>query len=468
VTMIGANSGTAYRMPERTLTVEENEFVEISPEGWLRAKELPQFRRGPIMAQILYDSPDLQDKSKRAQQRVNIVLRAGTIEFSPSSGLLPAFGEKDFMAVLRSRDGDVMPARFTWTVPNDAKPWIAVAPSTDHVTVLWTSPTMKDMPLVVNVVATAAADIGGAPVTATLPIRLAGSVVAFEPINVQLTIIDDRTVSDLYGSRTALEYYATRIRFNNNIQNKDGEKKATSILAFSDSIEVGVTLQKRLTKEALKARERASKTSDPNDWVPVSERELFAFIAPRALDQDEMVATYPNRRARYDAEHPDELLPELPVCTGGLTYRPHTFEMMVNSVDARSDRSKRTIAFTTLATLGVAASFVTSISPPTGGSVLNATDKFSNLLVPSLAKLFPSLKETQRQNIVAHTMRPIEEIPYGSDLSRIIFFPKRTFTGMIPDHEVRIASICPFLFKVQVALLNKGDLKTLGASAAPQ
>jgi hypothetical protein len=481
ISLIGANTGRAYQFPERTLTLEPNDFVELTSEGWLRAKELPQFRTGPVRAVAIYDSPELLDKSKRARQDATIRLRAGTIEFSPPTALLPAFGETDFLAVLRRRDGTVVPAKFLWTVPATSAPWVAVAPSADRVKVLSIAAASKGMPQIVNLTATATPndnDLSNDPVSATLPVRLVGSVVAFEPIGVQLTIIDDRTVSDLYGARTAEEYYVARIRFNNNIQNNDGEKKATSFLAFSDSVEVGVTLQKRRTKEALKAfRRRVERNeqrfhNDPyvaddlaNDWEPVSERELLTFIEPRAVsDLGTPTEKVRNANTIYEGKSPEGMLPQQPQCTGGLTYRPHTFEMMVNSVDSRSDRSRRSIVFTALSTLGTAASFVTSISPPTAGSVLNATDKFTNLFIPGMAKLFPSLKETQRQNVVAHTMRQIEEIPYGSDLSRILFFPKRTFTGMLPDHEVRIASICPFQFKVQVALLNKGDIKTIGST----
>jgi hypothetical protein len=72
-----------------------------------------------------------------------------------------------------------------------------------------------------------------------------------------------------------------------------------------------------------------------------------------------------------------------------------------------------------------------------------------------MEKIWPSLRETERQNIINETMKPIEEIPYGSDFNRTIFFPKGSFRRIVMDQEVRIATICPYYFVIGVAVLHK-------------
>jgi hypothetical protein len=130
--------------------------------------------------------------------------------------------------------------------------------------------------------------------------------------------------------------------------------------------------------------------------------------------------------------------------------------MVVNSIDPRDQRTVRSRAFQTLNGLGLAASALTSIAIPGGSNSLPlGLDKYSNVLVPGLGRLFPNLKDTERQNVVNMTMRQIEEIPWGSDISKIVFFPKREFSGVLPGHKVRISGIDPYHFYIKVAILEK-------------
>ena len=154
-----------------------------------------------------------------------------------------------------------------------------------------------------------------------------------------------------------------------------------------------------------------------------------------------------------------------PPCVGTITYRPLTFEMVVNTVDRRDERSVRSKVFKMLDFLGTGTSFVTSFAVPGVGSDLPlGLEKYSNLLIPGLNKLFPSMKEQNRQNIVSQTMKPIEEIPYGSDITRVIFIPKRPFRGLIRGHEARISEICPFFFKIEVAVIQSATTVQQGVT----
>lgn len=152
-----------------------------------------------------------------------------------------------------------------------------------------------------------------------------------------------------------------------------------------------------------------------------------------------------------------------PTCKGAIKYRPLTFEMMVNTVDRRDGRSKRSIAFKLLEAAGTGASFVTSVAvPPSGNDLLLGLDKYRNLLLPGLDRLIPSLKEQQRQNIVSQAMKEIEEIPFGSDITRVLFIPKKSIRGLIRGHESRISEVCPYYFKVEVAIIQKGGTVQTG------
>lgn len=162
---------------------------------------------------------------------------------------------------------------------------------------------------------------------------------------------------------------------------------------------------------------------------------------------------------------PDDVEGVVPPCVGTITYRPMTFEMAVNTVDRREERSLRSNVFKILDAVGSATSFVTAIAVPGPGSDLPlGLEKYRNLFMPAADRLFPSIKEQHRQNIVAQTMKPIEEIPYGSDITRVIFIPKKRIQGLILGHDVRIAAVCPFYFKIEVAEIQSTGSVTQGVS----
>ena len=152
-----------------------------------------------------------------------------------------------------------------------------------------------------------------------------------------------------------------------------------------------------------------------------------------------------------------------------ITYRPLTFEMIVNTVDRRDERSFRSRVFQGLNAFGTAFSFVTAIAQPGPNSDLPiGLEKYSNLFIPGLEKLWPSLKESHRQNIVSQTMKPIEEVPFGSDIYRVLFFPKKSLRGMLAGNLLRISQICPHFFKVEVAVIEKGNKTTVTQGTPPQ
>ncbi|MGA9768870.1 MAG: hypothetical protein WBV94_07515 [Blastocatellia bacterium] len=196
---------------------------------------------------------------------------------------------------------------------------------------------------------------------------------------------------------------------------------------------------------------------DDGKWHPLTQTDMYR-ISNQQNTWDEAIR---KRIGEYKPE--DE-----PTCVGVLKYRPFTFEMIVNTVDRRDDRSIRSRVFKAFDLFGTGVSFITSVAVPGKNSDLPlGLEKYSNLLLPGLDTLFPSLKEQQRQNIVSQVMKPIEEIPFGSDITRVLFIPKKTIKGLIRGHDVRISEICPYFFSIEVAIIKKGGVVQVGSTPAP-
>lgn len=202
---------------------------------------------------------------------------------------------------------------------------------------------------------------------------------------------------------------------------------------------------------------------DDGRWHPVTTADLdrIAPAPPPHLRTGDFIPelTDADLAAPFSAtpDAPPTVPEPEPSCKGAIKYRPLTFEMMVNTVDRRDGRSKRSIAFKLLEAVGTGTSFVTSVAVPAASNDLPlGLEKYRNLLIPGLDRLVPSLKEQQRQNIVSQAMKELEEIPFGSDITRVLFIPKKSIRGLIRGHEARISEVCPYYFKVEVAIIQKG------------
>lgn len=209
----------------------------------------------------------------------------------------------------------------------------------------------------------------------------------------------------------------------------------------------------------------------PADLVRLSPASLPKPVIPRPDDRHLPMlseADFNSRPRRAPApratEEPEPDEETDPPCRGVITYRPFTFEMMVNTVDRRDGRSIRSRVFKALDLIGTGTSFVTAVAVPGPSSDLPlGLEKYSNLLLPGLDKLYPNYKEQQRQNIVSQAMKEIEEIPFASDITRVIFIPKRNIRGLVRGHDVRISEVCPFFFRIQVAIVSKNATVEQGA-----
>lgn len=272
-------------------------------------------------------------------------------------------------------------------------------------------------------------------------------VKGFSPLEVRLDVIDEQTAKDLFGKMTASEFYVAKVRLFNRV--KDDVAKNTyfrnSILVYSESLEVKVAVQVKCGKDAVK-KDKSVKNNksgcggnDGKDWMDLTENEAkitFPFLFPDEKYEKERCET---------RSQTDFIIP----------YRPLTFEMVTNTQDSRADRSMRSKVMSGLNGFSSLSSFVTTLAVPAGGTQLPAAlDQFKNLL-PSLEKLLPSTREIHRQNVIQFTMHALEEIPFGSDITKIIFFPKKPLRGIIPGKLVRISGISISDACAEVAIIQR-------------
>jgi hypothetical protein len=295
-------------------------------------------------------------------------------------------------------------------------------------------------------------------------------ITKFQPLSVKLNVMDETTAKDLYGGVAANEYYILMVRLFNDLRDDETKRyTGASIIVYSGSVEVAVNLEKQYDKRSNSAKRKSSPTNPP---APAATGTPAAAPTPNPAEGyvadgrwyevdpvKDMRDVFADPNYVNKSPKPEEItlgFGDDPVCVDTITYRPLMFEMVVNTVDRREGRSLRSKIFDGLELVGIGASFSSAIRFPRPGRDLPIiSDRFTNLLVPGLEKVFPSLKEQHRQNIVSQVMKPIEEVPFGSDVTRVLFIPKRPLRGMIPDHKVRISQICPYYFKIKVAVVDK-------------
>ena len=320
-------------------------------------------------------------------------------------------------------------------------------------------------------------------------VRGRDQVLGFELLEIRLDLVDEQMARDLFGKKTVDDLYVAKVRLYNNLRTGSGENVGDSILVFSESLEANVSLEKRCA---------AGNNSDECNqnrgrWLPLTQCDISVI---RGLNQVVAFMTATGRTLPTPSPSPQCLLntpfpvptpepvttpaPALPNPAGtpAVTttasfnakkapirtvdpnfpgrYRPYTFEMVANTHDRRDERSLRSRSLLIANSLGSLTSFVTAIAVPGPSSDLPlGLDKFQNLLIPSFEKLFPSLREPQRINLITQTMKPLEEVPYGSDITRVIFFPKKPLKGVLPGYLVRFTGVSTYNLSAEAAIIKK-------------
>ena len=460
IVLIGTRQTTFAPKKERALSVlEPNALLELTDDGFLRARGLSSgaAQTGTV---TLFTDEGIRGTRISTAISVTVERRQRLVTFAPADVSVTPGRVATIRAQLHDINGALLPnVLATWDFKpgsNDDK-FLLLSQSKDSVTLHWKS-TNERPPDYIELIAHVRQE-GGNPVDGTVVVQLLPFPIRFAPLDVRMTLVDEQTAADLFGSVTAREYHVARVRMFNNLRSDDPDVLGASILAFSESIEVAVRYQKR--KPLPRSRWQPDANEDVG-WAPLSQEELEQLYllsdGPRPISQ--IRATQSDEGSSdgdggADAEQKEAETPRSPACRGSLIYRPYSFEMMVNSVDRRDERSTRSRVFRGLNAIATVGTTLTAVGVGAKSDLPVILEKYGNLFIPGMEKIWPSLRETQRQNVINETMKPIEEIPYGSDLARVVFFPKRGFRGVLEDNEVRIATICPFYFRIEVAILQK-------------
>ncbi|HVF30643.1 MAG TPA: hypothetical protein VNA22_06710, partial [Pyrinomonadaceae bacterium] len=355
---------------------------------------------------------------------------------------------------------------------------------------------------------------------ASFPLFVKGerNIVDFREIKVRIDMLDTRTSKDLFGPVAQKEYHVAKIRIINDLSAPRGGGPASSVIFFSDALEVRVALEKKAKKEGTWAPITADDVYYINNWDTCDEirlkrdetektgigNEACELIAARDKANCEVefsatrsVATRQNQitsckataelnrlacrreieirikegncsdgdleckyRHRFCAVNQRQLTANQPLKNGQwIPFRPYLYQVVANTHDRRDERSLRSRIFLGANVVASGTSFFTSFLTLGPGSDLPlALDKYQNLLLPAMGKLYPSMKEVYRQNIVSEVLPPLVDLPYGSDVSKHVFFPKKEIDGILPGHYVRIVSVSSHLIESRVGIVHKGHV----------
>ncbi len=464
---------------------------------------------------------------------VNIVSNKYSLAISAPSGtaVFVDGGKLPLFAIVKDEKGTTQSsAQIKWSlVDNDVDKQYVNLPKSDvsvQVTALKAPSDNKAIRIKAEVV-------GQADATDEIAIVVQGkrNVVDFKPIEVRIDMLDQRTASDLFGGVASKEYRIAKIRIVNDLPANRGGGAASSILFFSDSLELRVALEKKCKSKNCRTEEGWNRLTREdiayiNNWEPcndakdnfernetltrdvracefvykdedasctqeirepvvdnVSESEKRRLIndyngritkCKNAADRNQFIC---KERQKYLAkfggcgEDDLECQNRFKFCTANagmidsltntqwIPFRPFIYQVVANTHDRRDERSLRSRLFLGANFLASGTSFFTSfLTLKSSNDLPLALEKYQNLLIPTMQRLFPSMREVQRQNIITEILPPLVELPFGSDVSKYVFFPKGEIEGILPEHDVRIVSISSYNIKVRVGLVQKGTL----------
>jgi hypothetical protein len=435
---------------------------------------------------------------------VKIVPAGGSIVFAPPVVNMVAGQSATIRAIVLDRSGtqdQLAKVQWSFLEPTEAA---VLTPGSGNEATLLTLADPTKIPesgvLKIKAAVPSKTDATGTPLSAELVVKIS-TPAGFTRVSGSLELLDYQTARDLYGTQTANDFYAAKITLLNDLQDEPNRQLVgASILVFSSSLEIGVNMEK--TKG-----EGKRPPPDGAPWEPVTFGDLRALGLPTAYPIRSQSARpnipLPKRSgstilsyeyddvpvytcddiwfAEQDIELPETAEPLDPKAAEALRaklirqrnaqvaaarlrqlhYRPYPYDMVVKSFDPRDGRTTRSKTFRALTFAGAVASFITGVPNfKASDEFLAVNEKFGNVLIPALSALWPSLKETQRQNLVSDTMHPIEEIPYASSLTKVVFLPKYPFPGFKRGHWFRLSEICPYNFQVDVAVAPKGSRTT--------
>lgn len=136
-----------------------------------------------------------------------------------------------------------------------------------------------------------------------------------------------------------------------------------------------------------------------------------------------------------------------------LRYRPVAQELILLSQDQREATSKEGIFRNALGFAVQIFGWAYARKPEWAGN---------NDLVPGIialgpefvSRFVPDRSQINRNAILTQGMRATETIPFGGQLQRVVFFPKQSLNGYLPQQVVRIGSIDSSRFRISVGAIT--------------
>lgn len=148
-----------------------------------------------------------------------------------------------------------------------------------------------------------------------------------------------------------------------------------------------------------------------------------------------------------------------------LRYRPLTTELMLLGHNSRQFRTgeaggRRFVeTIVQVVTLGVASNLFKT-----------RTAELTTLGAAALPTLFniwtPDMSENHRAALLTQGMKALEEVPFGAEIVRFVFFPKTDIYGILPNKVVKIESVDTSQFFIPVGVIKR-DGGGKGSTAAP-
>jgi len=137
-----------------------------------------------------------------------------------------------------------------------------------------------------------------------------------------------------------------------------------------------------------------------------------------------------------------------------LRYRPYGADFVLSAHDAITEEGARSLVFRSLNfATGLANGLVVAFNAST--AIEKGSSLSSSLLTPLLQQLWPDRSGTHRTNLQNYIMNPLEEIPFGGSIDKILIFPRQPIGGVLPSKLVRISAIDTQSFFVEVGIVSK-------------
>lgn len=324
--------------------------------------------------------------------------------------------------------------------------------------------------------------------------------------------VDEDTASALFGNEISKNYHVMQI----NIQDEDADHR--DLIVYGASLLASVTIEQETETK-------------PKKWVPVTEKDFNDIFASGGggttwidlagsptrdslylrLNQEQRqslaVRNLPQAVASSpvtwssDADAVATVTPDTGLVTArspgyaaitaradGTTLatwlvfvpdpqdrRPHIFawnplssQIILDSAFIRFDRSRQRDFHNILQAAGSFGSFLTTGHILGGIQPIQILDAYNGLVLPGLDKFFPSHGDAEQTNLHRDLMQNVEQVGYGTVMTKYLLFPSGFFRGLYPNAKTRIGTIYPYNATLSVAYVTQaGTISVQPKTAAP-